>query len=86
MEQPKTAEDILFEHVRSVHNLSSVVDAMEEYATQKNRELIDGGQKLEGILANIRYQTDYLPDFYYEWIDKVFNETDELFKHEEDLE
>lgn len=31
----------------------------------KYAQLIDGGQKLEGILANIRHETDYLPDFYY---------------------
>jgi hypothetical protein len=31
-----------------------------------------------GILTNIRHETDYMPDSYYEWIDKVMNEVDEL--------
>lgn len=31
-----------------------------------------------GILTNIRYQTDYMSDSYYEWIDRVLNEVNEF--------
>jgi hypothetical protein len=44
------------------------------------QELIDCQSALEktvGILVNIRHETDYMPDSYYEWIDKVINEVDE---------
>lgn len=42
MKEPKTTqhpEDVLFRHVKTVHNLGSVVDAMQEYSDQQNAEL-----------------------------------------------
>lgn len=43
----------------------------------KNK-LEDALQKTVGILLNIRHETDYMPDSYYEWIDKVIGEVDGL--------
>lgn len=50
---------------------------------QKNIQLLEAGQKLEGILINIRSETHYLPDHYYEWINKVLSETDDIITTEE---
>ena len=47
-----------------------------------NQQLSDmkvAGQKIEGVLINIRHETDCLPDFYYDWIDQVLNEADDIF-------
>lgn len=41
-------------------------------------------EKTVGLLTNIRHETDYMPDFYYEWIDKVINEVDDLLPVYED--
>lgn len=55
----------------------AILKAMEEYAILRNQELVDALQKAIGLLTNIRSETDYMPDFYYEWIDKVIDETEE---------
>lgn len=53
------------------------VEWQEQYAALRNQELVDALQKAIGLLTNIRSETDYMPDFYYEWIDKVIDETEE---------
>jgi len=53
-------------------------------ATQE--EMVTAGQKLIGILTNIRHETDYLPEFYYDWIDTVINQTEEIFTSEQEYE
>jgi len=50
---------------------------------QKNADLFDAGQKLHGLISNIKHETDYLPDFYYEWAGKVLNEIDEILSDDE---
>lgn len=45
-EQPKAPEDVLFEHVEKVHNLASVVDAMEEYAAPLQSRITELEQDL----------------------------------------
>lgn len=52
--------------------------------TEENERLRDGLQKTIGLLFNIRHETDYMPDSYYEWIDKVINETDDLIPPDEE--
>lgn len=50
MKEPKTTqhpEDVLFRHVKTVHNLGSVVDAMQEYSDQQNAELRERVKELE---------------------------------------
>ena len=47
--------------------------------TEIEIEMFEAGQKLIGILSNIRHEIDYLPDSYYDWIDKVLNETEDVF-------
>lgn len=50
---------------------------------QQNQELKEAGQKLLGIILNIRHETDYLPDHYYDWMDQVISETDEILADED---
>lgn len=62
---------------------------MEKTNSELQQEIISlriAGQKLECILKNIRNEIDYLPDHYYEWIDKVFNETEEIISGNYDYE
>jgi hypothetical protein len=33
-------------------------------------------QSLLGIILNLRHETDYLPDHYYEWMDKLIHKAD----------
>lgn len=51
---------------------------------EENERLRGGLQKTLGLLFNIRHETDYMPDSYYEWIDKVINETDGLIPPDEE--
>lgn len=48
-----------------------------------NKELINAGQKLLGFAAHLRHEVDYLPDTYYEWMNKVIHETEELLSDDE---
>lgn len=48
----------------------------------ENIALRQAGEKLIGILTNIRHEIDYLPDTYYEWMNQVIHETEELFSKE----
>lgn len=41
-------------------------------------QLLEAGQKLLGLILNLRNEADYLPDFYYEWMDRLISETDEI--------
>lgn len=62
-------------------SLSLSHNDMKNEVNKLEQEVIDlriAGQKLGGILQNIRHHTDYLPTFYYEQIDEVFNATDEI--------
>jgi len=47
----------------------------------KDQRIIDLEQALEkcqGLIFNIKHGTDYLPAFYYEWMDNILNEIDIL--------
>lgn len=58
MKEPKTTqhpEDVLFRHVKTVHNLGSVVDAMEEYSDQQNAELREQLKETENSLDASTY-------------------------------
>lgn len=48
-----------------------------------NAKMKIAGQKLLGLILNIKYETDHLPDSYYEWMDRLINETDEMFDDED---
>jgi hypothetical protein len=87
MEQYATlkAQSVLQDKEQQINDLISLNDQMTEtYSNQladKDKEIAElksGLAKALGLLWNIRHETDYMPDMYYEWIDKIIHETDEL--------
>lgn len=51
----------------------------ELYSLSRNKEEWHNPYlEMFGLLTNIRHEIDYLPDSYYEWIDKVLNKADEI--------
>lgn len=58
-------------------DLETAYESIEQLLGEK-AQLENALQKTVGILFNIRHETDYMPDSYYKWIDKVINEVDDL--------
>lgn len=74
--------------MKEVREKSDLEIAHENVITliRDKNKLEDALQKTVGILTNIRHETDYMPDSYYEWIDRVVGEVEDLLSEDDEDE